>query len=100
MTDCKNWPLCGCEDKCLADALSISRESLHSLALIVALYQVKEGVHEEGGGNHGARVNWYQEEGGSGDGTPWCADFVNWCAKFAADILETHSPLEDVANQA
>jgi hypothetical protein len=100
MEDCNAYPLCGCTEKCEAHALGLSGQSLHSLALVIAAGQEAEGVHEEGGDNHGARVNWYQEEGGSGDGSPWCADFVNWCAKFAADILEIHSPLEDVSNQA
>lgn len=100
MSQCKTWPLCGCVDGCVADELGLSEQSLHSLTLVVAIDQREENIHEEGGDNHGARVNWYQEEGGSGDGTPWCADFVNWCAKFAADILEIDSPLEDVSNQA
>lgn len=100
MNHCKAWPLCNCGDECLVEELALSTESLGSLALVIALKEKEAGIHEEGGDNHGARVNWYQEEGGSGDGTPWCADFANWCAKFAADILEIHSPLEDVKNQA
>lgn len=98
MNYCKAWPGCSCIDGCLSETTGLSVESLRSLSLILALNE--EGVHEEGGDNHGARVNWYQEEGGSGDGTPWCADFVNYCAKWAADTMRVHSPLEDVANQA
>lgn len=97
MDTCKAYPACGCAEGCLAHENG-TEQSLRTLSLLVA--ENEEGVHEEGGDNHGARVNWYQEEGESEDGTPWCADFVNWCAKWSADCLGVDSPLEHVSNQA
>lgn len=40
-------------------------------------------VHEEGGPNHGERVEDYLRTVGLGPGNPWCAAFVTWCLRKA-----------------
>lgn len=69
---------------------------LHLAALSYAHDEV--GVREEGN-NRGKRVEEYQKEAGIPPGSPWCAAFVNWCARQAADLKGVYSPLEDVPLQ-
>lgn len=52
-------------------------------------------VREEGD-NRGEMVEAFQREAEINPGAPWCAAFVNWCAKQAASVKGVHSPLEDV----
>ena len=49
--------------------------------LMVASHEV--GVHEQGGNNHGPRVEEYLASVGLGAGNPWCAAFVAWCLQQA-----------------
>lgn len=64
--------------------LSFARDCLH--------------VREEGY-NRGKMVEVFQGEGEINPGDPWCAAFVNWCAKKAAELKGIASPLERVPLQ-
>lgn len=72
---------------------------LNLAALSYALDEYKKGVFE-------LRENWspeieaYLKEANVNVPAPWCAGYVNWCARQAADLKGVHSPLEDVPLQA
>jgi hypothetical protein len=65
----------------------------------LAIAKTKLGVHEVGGDNRGKEVETFLKEAGLGPGNPWCAAFVNWCARQAATTLRVISPLESVKLQ-
>lgn len=71
--------------------------NLREKALLVALGRV--GIRERGGNNRGPEVERWQREAGIRPGDPWCAAFVNACARQAADALFVLSPLESVPLQ-
>lgn len=73
--------------------------TLREITMLVADVQVDKKVREHGS-NRGPEVEAYLQETGLGPGNPWCAAFVNWCARHAADLLDVPSPLEDVPLQA
>ena len=71
-------------------------KELRLRALEIALTQV--GVKERPS-NRGKEVEEYQAEAGIHPGDPWCAAFVNWCARRAAAELGVTSALEAVPLQ-
>lgn len=71
--------------------------NLRERTLEIALAEV--GVREQGGANRGKRVEQFLREARIAPGEPWCAAFVNWCARFAADEMGVISPLESVPLQ-
>lgn len=109
MKFCKKYPKCGCKGLCkefekdvkeskTALAKEVVAATMYEQALLEAAEEV--GVREEGGDNRGKRVQEYQKEGGTVPGQPWCAAFVNWCARDAAKKLKLESSLEKVPLQA
>lgn len=70
---------------------------LHLAALAYAQDEI--GVKEETT-NWGKRVSEYLAEANIHVPAPWCAAFVNWCARQAADLKGVESPLEKVPLEA
>lgn len=72
---------------------------LNLAALSYARDELKKEVNEE-------RPNWspeieaYLEEAEIYVPAPWCAAFVNWCVRQAADLKNILSPLEKIPLQA
>lgn len=71
---------------------------LNLSALLYALDML--GVVEAGGDNRGKEVEAFLREAEVEVPAPWCAAFVNWCARQAADLQGVESPLEAVPLQA
>lgn len=68
----------------------ICANTITEAALSIAETQV--GVHEKGGNNHGAEVELYLASVGLEPGEPWCAAFLYWCFRRAANVLVTPNP--------
>lgn len=77
-----------------------ARANLRLTTLAVAEHELRAGVREVGGANRGRRVSEYLAEANVREPAPWCAAYVNWCAKNAARIMRCQSPLETVPIQA
>lgn len=101
MATCKEFPKCGCKDKCVRTTIkAVATEIYKALAdrtLEIAKKEV--GVAEEKE-NWGKRVAEYLKEAQVKTPAPWCAAFCNWVAKRAATDLGIDSPLEKVPLQA
>lgn len=65
-------------------------ESISEAAVAVAETQV--GVREQGGNNRGPEVELYLASVGLPPGDPWCASFLFWVFRRAANILVTPNP--------
>lgn len=65
-------------------------DSLSARALDIALGEL--GVHEEGGNNTGPRVDDYLRSAGGVPGEAWCASFLYWCYRAAAQAAGVVSP--------
>ena len=72
---------------------------LQMAALAYAQDELAKGV-EETSPNDSPAIRAYLAEAGIEVPAPWCAAFVNWCARKAADAHGVHSPLEDVPLEA
>lgn len=72
---------------------------LQQAALLVALDELAEGVREETP-NDSPAIRQYLQEANIAEPAPWCAAFVNWCAKQAAVKKGVESPLEAVELEA
>jgi len=77
-----------------------ARENLRLTTLAVAEHELRAGIREVGGANRGRRVSEYLAEANVLEPAPWCAAYVNWCARNAARIMRCQSPLETVPIQA
>lgn len=64
--------------------------SLSQTAIEIAVSQL--GVHEQGGNNRGPEVDLYLASVGLGPGYSWCAAFVFWCFREAAQRLALVNP--------
>ncbi len=60
------------------------------VALSIAVAEI--GVHEEGGNNRGPRVEEYLRAAGGLPGEAWCASFLFWCFRQAAQQLGVVCP--------
>ena len=61
-------------------------------ALDIARKEMHGGARELGGNNRGRWVRKYLAGAGLEEGLPWCASFVCWCYREAADVLGTPRP--------
>ena len=61
-------------------------------ALRIARKEMRAGAREVGGNNRGPWVRKYLAGAGLEEGLPWCASFVSWCYREAADKLEIPPP--------
>lgn len=61
--------------------------------LVVQLAVADIGVHEEGGNNRGPRVDQYLASVGLDPGYAWCAAFVYFCFRAAAQQLGLVNPV-------
>jgi CHAP domain-containing protein len=64
--------------------------SLQEAAVEIAVSQL--GVHEEGGNNRGPKVDEFLASVGLDPGFAWCASFVYWCFRQAAQQLGLVNP--------
>jgi hypothetical protein len=69
--------------------------TLSETALSIAISQL--GVHEQGGQNRGPEVDQYLAAVGLAPGYSWCAAFVFFCFKQAADQLGLVNPCPKTA---
>lgn len=72
--------------------IDIAGKTLSQVALEIAISQVN--VHESGGNNRGREVDEYVRTVGLDptNGYPWCASFMYWCFKRAAQLLGIANP--------
>lgn len=70
--------------------------SLMLTALSIAQSQL--GIHEQGGNNMGPEVDAYLSAVGLDPGNPWCAAFLFWCFRQAAQKLGMVNPLPRTAS--
>jgi cell wall-associated NlpC family hydrolase len=79
-------------ERTVPQILSNSTSGLLAGAVSVACSQI--GVLEQpAGSNRGREIEQYQATVGIDKGEPWCAAFVFWCFKQAADLLRQPNPV-------
>ena len=61
-------------------------------ALTIARKEMRAGAGEVGGNNRGRWVRKYLAGAGLEEGLPWCASFVSWCYREAAEKLGIPPP--------
>jgi hypothetical protein len=83
----------------LLSELKPAKLNLRLATLKVAYAELEAGVREKSD-NWSPRIKEYLNEADVKDPAPWCAGFVNWCAKQAANSMNVLSPLEDVPVEA
>lgn len=68
----------------------VCADTISEAALSVAITQL--GIREVGGQNRGADVELYLAAAGGVAGESWCAAFLYWCFRRAANILTIPNP--------